>query len=393
MTSRDVLGPFQAGDGGLPPYLAGREHEQDLCRAFVSRLRLGRPPPREIVFYGPRGNGKTALLVWLEKEAAASPGVDVIRLVPAAVRTETRLVERLLSTSWRRRLDLTPDEISVYGIKWRPGRDRPPPLDEALAARVRKGPLVLLLDEAHTLDEEIGCALLNASQQVGRELPFLLVLAGTPELRSRLGALNATFWNRAERCPVGRLDPEASAAALEKPLEDEHVHIDGDAKAHIVRESQGYPYFVQIWGEVVWRQIRGSGEMRQRIAQSDVERARSAFDRGKNGYYLERYDELMDRALLPVARAVADAFEARSLLNDQALEIAVARGLGEERRPDDVAAARTALGHLGYIWRPETEPMWEAGIPSLMRYVQRYAPGLPVSPGGVNRATSFDRQC
>ena len=62
MDTNDVLGPFQAGDGGLPPYLAGREYEQDLCLAFVSRLRLGRPPPREIVFYGPRGNGKTALL-------------------------------------------------------------------------------------------------------------------------------------------------------------------------------------------------------------------------------------------------------------------------------------------------------------------------------------------
>ena len=131
MATRDELGPFQAGDGGLPPYLAGREHEQDLCRAFMSRLRLGRPPPREIVFYGPRGNGKTALPAWLEKETAASPGVDVIRLVPAAIRTETRLVERLLSTSWWQHL--TPNEISVYGIKWRP--------DTVTAARTALGRL------------------------------------------------------------------------------------------------------------------------------------------------------------------------------------------------------------------------------------------------------------
>ena len=381
MSTKDELGPFQAGDGGLPPYLAGREYEQDLCRAFVSRLRLGRPPPRELVFYGPRGNGKTALLAWLQKETTASPGVDVIRLVPAAIRTETRLVERLLPTSWWHRL--TPNEISVYGIRWRPGSDRAPPLDEALAVRARKGPLVLLLDEAHTLDEEVGCALLNASQQVGRELPFLLVLAGTPELRSRLGALNATFWNRAERCPVGRLDPAASAAAIHKPLEDEHIGIDEDAMAHVVRESQGYPYFVQIWGESVWRQIRGSDAMRHRIVRADAARAQAAFDREKNGYYLERYDELMDRGLLPAARAVADAFEERSLLNDEELETAIARGLGEAQRPDAVTAARTALGQLGYVWRPETEPMWEAGIPNLMNYVQRYVLGTNASPGSV----------
>ena len=108
MGTKDLLGPFQAGDGGLPPYLAGRESEQDICRAFVSRLRHGRSPPREIVFYGPRGNGKTALLVWLQKEAASSPGVDVIRLVPAAIRTETKLVDRLLPSSWWQRL--TPNE-------------------------------------------------------------------------------------------------------------------------------------------------------------------------------------------------------------------------------------------------------------------------------------------
>ena len=381
MNTEDALGPFQAGDGGLPPYLAGREYEQDLCRAFLSRLRHDRPPPREIIFYGPRGNGKTALLVWLQKEAASSPGIDVIRISPAAIRTETRLVERLLPTSWWQHL--TPDEISIHGIKWRPGNDRPPPLDKALTARARKGPLVLLLDEAHTVDEEIGSALLNASQQVGREFPFLLVLAGTPELRSRLGALNATFWNRAERCPVGRLRPEASAAALRRPLEEEQIEIDEDAAAHIVRESQGYPYFVQVWGEAVWQQIRGSEDTRQRIVRADAARAQASFDRSKNGYYLERYDELVDRELLPVARTVADAFAQRSLLNDEQLDAAIARGLGDARRPEIVNAARTALSHLGYVWRPETEPMWEAGIPNLMTYVQRYVPAPSASSDSV----------
>ena len=372
MSTKDLLGPFQARDGGLPPYLAGRASEQDICRAFLSRLRNGRAPPREIIFYGPRGNGKTALLVWLEREAGSFPGVDVIRFVPAAVRTERQLVERLLPASWWQRL--TPSEISVYGIKWRPGEDRPPPLDEALAARAKKGPLVVLLDEAHTLDDEIGCILLNASQQVGRELPFLLVLAGTPGLRACLGALNATFWNRAERCPVGRLDPSAAAAALRMPLEDEHVDIDEDAIAHMVRESQGYPYFVQLWGEAVWRQVRGGQEMRERIVRDDVARAQTAFDREKNGYYLERYDELMERELLAPARTVADAFEERSLLTDKQLDTAIARGLGAGCRPPAVAAARTTLGNLGYVWRPEIEPRWEAGIPNLMNYVQRHVP-------------------
>ena len=138
MTMPEPLGPFRAGPGGLPPYLAGRESVQAACRAFVAEVRRGRPPPREIVLYGPRGNGKTALLVWLEKEAATDSGLDVLRLTPAAIRTETMLVERLLPVSWRQRL--APERISVYGITWRPGENRAPPLDVALAARAEKKP-------------------------------------------------------------------------------------------------------------------------------------------------------------------------------------------------------------------------------------------------------------
>ena len=316
-----------------------------------------------------------ALLVWPQKEAASYSELDVIRLTRAAIRTETKLVERLLPASWWQRL--APERISVYGITWRPGEDRPPPLDEALATRAEKKPLVLVIDEAHTLDEELGGTLLNASQQVGRALPFLLVLAGTPDLQSHLGMMNATFWNRAERYPVGRVGHQAAAAALQKPLESESIDIDEDAVAHMAGDSHGYPYFVQLWGEVVWGQVCAAPpETRRRIARADVGTAKAVFDRRRNGYYLERYDELMERDLLPVARAVADAFEDRILLDDAQLKAAIQRGLGETCSPDRVATARTALRHLGYVWRPGTKPMWEAGIPSLMDYVREYASTL-----------------
>ena len=379
MATSDTLGPFRSGPGRLPPYLAGRGDEQAACRAFLGELRNGRPPPREIVFYGPRGNGKTALLVWLQEEAVSSFGLDVVRLTPAAARTEAGLVERLLPASgWRR---LVPERISAFGTTWRPGERRPPPLDAALAARAKKKPLVLMLDEAHTLEEEAGGALLNASQQVGGELPFLLVLAGTPGLQSRLGAMNATFWNRAERCPIGRLDLEAAAAALRRPLEAEGVGIDEDAAADVARDSHGYPYFVQLWGEAVWREAHARApEGPRRVTRADVDAARAGVDRRKNSYYLERYDELMERDLLRAAAAVADAFADRTLLDDEGLEAAIRRGLGETGARERIAEARTALRRLGYVWRPETEPTWEAGIPSLMDYMRAYVPGRAGSP-------------
>ena len=381
MSKTSRQGPFRPGPGGLPPYLAGRESEQSLFRAILGDLQDALAPSREVVLHGPRGAGKTALLVWLQREAADSyADVDVLYVTPAGVPTESRLIERLLPVSWWRRL--TPRETSVHGVTWRPGESDPPPLDEALAVRARRKALVLLLDEAHTLDAEVGCALLNAGQQVGRSLPLLLVLAGTPSLRSHLNSMNASFWNRAERRPIGRLDATASAAAIRRPLEGENIDIDRDALAHLTRESHGYPYFLQLWGEAAWRQATAAEVPeagRRRLTRAAVAAAQAAFDREKNDYYLDRYEELERSRLLPAARAVADAFEAHPLLDDEKLEAALRRGLGKACGVDQLAKAKDTFHHLGYVWRPGARPIWEPGIPSLMDYVREYAP-LPTPP-------------
>ena len=374
MEQRNRLGPFRPGPGGLPPYLAGRGSEQAIFRRLLSGLQDGLAPPREVVLHGPRGNGKTALLAWLQREAAGYPGVDVLRLTPADIPNEPRLVQRVLPTTWLQRL--TPSEVSIRGVTWLTGRNESAPLDEVLAARVRKKPLVLLLDEAHTLDGEVGSTLLNTSQKIGRDLPFLLVLAGTPSLRSHLNTMNVSFWNRAERRPVGRLDPSAAGEAIRQPLHGENIDIDEDVLAHVVRESHGYPYFVQLWGDALWRQATEAAEpeARRRLTRAAADAVQSAFDREKNDYYLDRYEELETLDLLPVARTVAEAFGAQPLLDDARLETAVLRGLGARCGADLLTAAKENLRHLGYVWRPEATPLWEPGIPSLMDYVREYTP-------------------
>ncbi len=53
---------------------------------------------------------------------------------------------------------------------------------------------------------------------VGRDLPFLLVLAGTPNLETHLNRLGASCWSRAERPRIGTLDGNATALAFREPF-------------------------------------------------------------------------------------------------------------------------------------------------------------------------------
>ena len=68
MTLDKRSSPFKPGAGLLPPYLAGREKEQAIIRKSLTNLREGEPPAADILMYGPRGMGKTALLKWIKDE-------------------------------------------------------------------------------------------------------------------------------------------------------------------------------------------------------------------------------------------------------------------------------------------------------------------------------------
>ena len=352
MPDYGVSGPFRPGPGRPPPYLAGRGREQSVFRRLLTELEERRPPPREVVLYGPRGNGKTTLLAWVEREAAPGTRVEVLRVTPSEFHDSEDLASLLRSRRWWRRIV--------------PGSSR---LKEVVRRRVERRPLALLVDEAHTLDQEAGRALLNCSQQAGAELPFLLVLAGTPDLRTRLNTLQASFWNRAEILPIGRLPLAEAEEALRRPFAADGTAVSDDAMTRMVGESDGYPFFIQLWGEAVWNSIRASSsEPPAKVTMADVQKARRDFDRRKNLYFLDRFRELEDGDLLPEARAVARAFRDRECLSAEILEEIVREALPNRKSDEAADAALQALRHLGFIWRERSRD-WEPGIPSLMDYI------------------------
>ena len=182
--------------------------------------------------------------------------------------------------------------------------------------------------------------------------------------------MSATFWSRAEKLGIGRLDEAAAALALVRPLAEEvpAIMFDEGALAHVVEESQRYPYFLQLWGAALWAAARS--RTATRIDGSLVADAAPEFGRQRTAYYEDRREELERQELLAVAAGMAGAFGGRATLHSSELNAAIAEVLPGETSTAEVLGCRDRLAMVGYVWKPpDAEAVWQPGIPSLMAYV------------------------
>ena len=364
--------PFNPTAGRPPPYLAGREQEQRFIARHLHGLKHGEAAPFATVVFGPRGNGKTALLRWAE-HLAVEEGIEAISVASSRIKTEDAFVRALSARRWWNGIV---EAVSAFGLHLRINTQRAAPIEEALGRRVRKRPLLLSIDEAHTLDPDVGQRLMQAAQEVySKGAGILLMIAGTPDLPSHLQQMHATFWERCRVRPIARLEAGASAAAVRIPLEAANRSITDEALEQVVQESHGYPFFLQLWGEVLWFAVETA---ERTIGVDDVNRARPEFEKERDLFYGFRYRELHKQQLVAPAVAMARAFGSREeLIETEVVEVlkTALDGASLPSGPDDVTNVITKLHNLGYIWSPggNLSNRYFSGIPSLMTFVTRMA--------------------
>jgi hypothetical protein len=87
---------------------------------------------------------------------------------------------------------------------------------------------------------------------VQRELPITLVGAGLPQL-PRLAGEAKSYAERLFKFPrIGQLSPPQAEAALAEPAAELGVVFAPGAIDVIVEYTEGYPYFLQEYGKIVW---------------------------------------------------------------------------------------------------------------------------------------------
>ena len=377
--------PFRPGSGHLPPYLAGRENEQDVFRNNLVDMSAGESPPAATVLYGPRGMGKTVLLRWFKNEVEQSKAKDdsirVVWMTPNKLKSSMDLWKCLSPpATWIKKF--IPEGVSAgfnavlfFSATWGSEKLAQQTIQNTLISKGKKHPLILLMDEAHKMDAGMCNDLLNLHQEISPESPFMLVLAGTPGLRHFLSGVNATFVERSRKIGLGRLDEQSAADAIVKPFEEQGIQITDDALSIIVEDSQCYPYFLQEWGSSLWKEA--NKENLTCINEEQVAVVKPNITIIKKDFYDERKDKLDDLKFESTAVAIAKAFQDTKEMSKNMIMKIIADNLSVDslNTQSDSERLQTFIDN-DFIWKSPESVLYEPGIPSFMTYILDQQPSI-----------------
>lgn len=280
-----IRNPFSPGAGTPPPELAGRDELRESLRIALERARIGRPA-KSAMLVGLRGVGKTVLLDRVREDAEAA-GIHTVRVEAPEGRSLPALLAPQLRQALLRLSQIeSAKEYAVRGLRAlagfagklkvtfgdiEVGFDYPPEPGLAdngdlehdlqalfeqvgLAAKSASTALAIFIDELQYVEEAQLAALITAMHRTEqRQLPVVLVGAGLPQLRGRMGEAKSYAERLFDFPTIGPLPVAAASIAIKKPLENEGVNITDRALSQILQVTQGYAYFLQQWGSHTWR--------------------------------------------------------------------------------------------------------------------------------------------
>jgi len=393
MAMDPVRNPYTPGAGTPPPELAGRDDVREAVRVALARTQLGRSA-KSVLLVGLRGVGKTVLLDRMRDDAEAA-GIHTLRIeapedrsLPAVLAPQLRqallrlsrtekakaLAERALRAlaGFARALKVKYADIEV-GLDFEPElgladngdleHDLQALLEASGAAAKEAGTaLAIFVDELQYVAETELAALITALHRTAqRQLPVVLVGAGLPQLRGRMGNAKSYAERLFDFPEVGALSAEDARLALVKPARDNQADVTPEALDLIVTETRGYPYFLQEWGKHAWEAAAASP-----IDVEDVRRgsalAIAALD---ESFFRVRFDRLtpLEKRYLRAMAELGPGPHRSGLIAEQ---------LGREVTA--LGPTRNGLIRKGMIWSPSHGDT-AFTVPLFDEFMRRIMPG------------------
>lgn len=361
------LNPFTPRSGTRPPELVGRTSELERFDLLIARAKQRRYD-RGLMLQGLRGVGKTTLLAtmadqarrndWVVVEVEAQTSVegaealrrriakDIARAVrrrtfAGAVAEEIRNLAQEFSvsaTAFGVGVELSHSagtEGSTLGVEFED-------LVEDLTEELRKDgtALGLYIDEMQELEPALLQVILATQHRAAqREWPFFLCGAGLPNLAQALADACSYAERQFDYRTIGPVAADQARDAIATPITRLGQTISANATDYIVAASDGYPYFLQVFGHELWQAAQQS-PFTLADAEDAVESGHASLDAGFYSSRWLRATEAEKRYLVAIASSGTDTPRTAAL----------AATLGST--PQSMAPHRDSCIRKGLIWSP-----------------------------------------
>jgi hypothetical protein len=200
--------------------------------------------------------------------------------------------------------------------------------------------VAICVDELQYLDEKELSALIMAIHRINqRNLPLILVGAGLPQIVGLTGKSKSYAERLFDFPPVAQLNATDSASALQSPVRNHQVEFTESAISEILRETQGYPYFLQQWGHEAWNIATNSPITAENIKIA----SKLAIANLDQSFFRVRFDRLTPREK-EYMRALAGLGEGNQRSGDIAAALHV--------KPQSIAPIRSSIIRKGMIYSP-----------------------------------------
>ena len=150
------------------------------------------------------------------------------------------------------------------------------------------------IDEIQYMKDTEVEALVNAIHRCNQlRLPIMIFGAGLPKIIRTLGKIKSYSERLFRFEEIDALSEQDAKDAITKPAEPLGVQYAEDALDRIIKETKGYPYFIQELCSAIWNSLDSEKAV---IEKEDVENAIPKFyENLDRGFYKMRYDRCTNK--------------------------------------------------------------------------------------------------